>query len=96
MRMTHEIRITKDHAPEDNVKSTEQGDPLGDMFDKRGLSNAIGRKDDREMRGHNAEEQTVVLPPDGLNPVKVILFNRRIIHDGKGHCNAFNGERPYV
>ena len=95
MRVTHEIAITKDRAPKDNLKRVEPGDPFGDMFDKRGLSNAIGGKDDGEMRGYNAEEQMVVLPPDGLNPVKVILCDRGIIHDGKSHCST-NGERPYA
>ena len=84
--MTHEIGITKDRAPKDNLKRVEHGDLFRDMFDKRGLSDAIGGKDDGDMRGHNAKEQMVVVPPDGLNPVEVILCDRGIIHDGKGHC----------
>ncbi len=96
MRVTHEIGITKDRAPEHNLERMEHGDLLGNMFDERGLSDAIGRKDDGKMRGHDAEEQMVVLPPDGLNPVKVIFSDRRIIYDGKGHCNTLNAERPYA
>ena len=96
MRVTHEIGITKDRAPEDDLKGMEHGDPLGDMCDKRGLSDAIGRKDDAEMRIHDAEEEVVVLPPDGLNPVKVLSSDRGIIYDGKGHCNTLKAERPYA
>ena len=96
MRVTHELGITKDRTPKNNLKRVEHGDPLGDMFDKRGLTDAIGRKDDGEMRVHDAEEEVVMLPPDGLNPVKVISSDRGIIYDGKGHCNTLKAERPYA
>src|SRR5678815_5838354 len=88
MRVTHELGITEDRTPKNNLKRVEHRDPLGDMFHERGLSEPIRREDDGEMRGHDAEEQMVVLPPDGLNPVKVIVSDRGIIYDGKGHCNT--------
>src|SRR4030095_2891433 len=92
MCVTHESGITKDRTTENNFKRMEEGDLFGDMFDKRGLSDAIGRKDDGEMRGNDTEEKMVVLSPDELNPVKVILSDRGIVHDGKGHCVTLNGE----
>lgn len=62
MRVTHEIGITKDRAPKDNLKGVEDGDPFGDMFDKRGLSNAVGGKEEvacstKEIRGRCATER---------------------------------------
>jgi hypothetical protein len=67
----------------------EHGDLLGDMFDQCGLSDGVGRKNDGEMRGYDAEEKMVVLPADGLDPVKVILSDRGIANCGKDHCITF-------
>ena len=83
--MIHETRITQNRAAKHDVKGTDPLRDFGDVCDELRLLDIFSRKDQSEMRSYDVEEERVVLPPNGLNPLVVPRANRGVVHRAYSH-----------